>query len=41
MSRLDIERKIQSHIVRNAVGVAVCIVGHVFLIVRVVVFAGR
>ena len=41
MGGLDIKRKIQPHIVGNAVFVAVCIVGHVFAIIRVVILSGR
>ena len=41
MGRLYIKRQIQAHIVRDPVGVAVCIVGHVFLVIRVVILAGR
>ena len=39
VSGLDIECKVQTHIVGNTVGVAVGIIGHEFLIVRIVIFA--
>ena len=39
MGRLDIERKVQTHIVGNTVRVAVRIIGHEFLVVRIVILA--
>ena len=41
MGWLDVERKVQTHIVRYTVGVAVCIIWHIALTMRVQVLAGR
>ena len=39
VGRLDIECKVQTHIVGNTVSVAVGIIGHELLVVRVVILA--